>query len=231
MSYTKEAETHGGDIGIFHITLVGDSGTSGRLQLNPEEVFFEPGQVYTFMVGTQDLGPLRYATLEWNYVTAYYSPLSWRLLSHPVVFVNRVHIDSVEMQESFEFCGLDQAFPSGSVRRLEWRAGCPEPSLSTASLLGSLINFDVEDTLSNNLYAVNTGLTSLGNGQLLSNLATSADQVAREVMEGARRRMSVRGWRRRGVGLRDRLEAQREVMVEQTEGTREKESEGSEGEE
>ena len=106
------------------------------------------------------------------------------------------------LSNRFEFCGLDQAFPSGTVRRLEWRAGCPQPSLSsTASLLGSLINFDVEDTLSNNLYAVNSGLTSLGNGQLLSNLATSADQAARELMEGARRRMDVRGWRRKGVGL------------------------------
>lgn len=60
----------------------------------------------------------------------------------------------------------------------------------------------MEDTLSNNLYAVNSGLNSLGNGQLLNSLATSADQVAREVMEGARRRMGVRGWRRRGVRLR-----------------------------
>lgn len=63
------------------------------------EIYFEPGNVYTYMIGTKDLGSLHYAVLEWSYVTAYYNPLTWRILSQPLVYVNRIHIDSVEMQE------------------------------------------------------------------------------------------------------------------------------------
>lgn len=67
------------------------------------EIFFEPGNVYTYMIGTEDLGQLKSATLEWSYVTAYYNPLTWRLLSTPAVYVNRIHIDSIEMQERYDW--------------------------------------------------------------------------------------------------------------------------------
>lgn len=53
------------------------------------------------MIGTSDLGHLQYVVLDWTYVTAYYNPLTWRVLSHSVVYVNRIHIDSIEMQERF----------------------------------------------------------------------------------------------------------------------------------
>ncbi|XP_042218331.1 uncharacterized protein LOC121863643, partial [Homarus americanus] len=193
MSYTAAARRHGGDIGVFHITLFGQHGASPRLKLNPEEMFFEPGNVYSYMIGTADLGHLHYVVLEWSYVTAYYNPLSWRLLSNPVVYVNRIHIDSIEMQERYEFCGLDMPFHSGTQRQLEWQAGCPEQAPPPgASFLGTIINFDVEDTISNNIDAVNSGLNSLGNGQFINNLASSANQATRELMEDARRRMGTR---------------------------------------
>ncbi|XP_047498306.1 pancreatic triacylglycerol lipase-like isoform X1 [Penaeus chinensis] len=189
MSFTAEARKHGGDIGVFYITFYGDHGVSDRIQLNLEEIYFEPGNAYTYMIGTKDLGRLHYAILEWTYVTAYYNPLTWRILSQPLVYVNRVHIDSVEMQERYEFCGLDLPFRSGTHRKLEWQAGCPEPAPPPgASILGTIINFDVEDTITDNINAVNSGLNSLGNGQFINNLASSANQVARELMEGLRRR-------------------------------------------
>lgn len=89
----------------------------------------------------------------------------------------------------YEFCGLDQPFRSGTHRKLEWQAGCPEPAPPPgASILGTIINFDVEDTINNNIDAVNSGLNSLGNGQFINNLASSANQAARELLEGVRRR-------------------------------------------
>ncbi|KAK3855350.1 hypothetical protein Pcinc_038251 [Petrolisthes cinctipes] len=194
MSYTPPARQHGGDIGIFYITLVGRV-SSRRIQLNPEEIFFEPGNVYTYMIGTEDLGHLKSAKLEWSYVTAYYNPLTWRLLSTPAVYVNRIHINSIEMQERYEFCGMDQAFQSGWVRHLEWQPVCPQQAPPPgASFLGTIINFDVEDTITNNIDAVNSGLNSLGNGQLINNLASSANQAARELMEDAKRRVGGVSW-------------------------------------
>ncbi|XP_068209497.1 pancreatic triacylglycerol lipase-like isoform X3 [Palaemon carinicauda] len=191
MSYTKEARYHGGDIGVFYVSLFGERGIAHRRQLNMEEIFFEPGNVYTFMIGTIDLGEIKWALLEWTYVTALYNPLTWRLLSQPSVYVNRIIIDSIEMQQSrYEFCGLDQAFRSGTRRKLEPQEACPEQARPPgASILGTIINFDVGDTINNNIDAVNSGLNSLGNGQLLNNLASSANQVARELMDGARRRI------------------------------------------
>ncbi|XP_064104797.1 pancreatic triacylglycerol lipase-like isoform X3 [Macrobrachium nipponense] len=190
MSYTREARLHGGDIGVFFVSLFGERGIAHRQQLNLEEIFFEPGNVYTFMIGTPDLGEIKWALLEWTYVTALYNPLTWRFLSQPSVYVNRIIIDSIEMQQRYEFCGLDQAFRSGTRRKLEPQESCPEQARPPgASILGTIINFDVEDTINNNIDAVNSGLTSLGNGQLLNNLASSANQVAREIMDGARRRM------------------------------------------
>ncbi|XP_069955111.1 pancreatic triacylglycerol lipase-like [Cherax quadricarinatus] len=208
MSFTPEARLQGGDIGVFYITLYGQQGTSPHLKLNPEEVFFEPGNVYMYMIGTADLGPLQYVVLQWHYVTAYYNPLTWRLLTQPTIYVNRVHIDSIEMQKRYEFCGLDAAFQSGTQRKLEWQAVCPQQAPPPgASLLGTIINFDVEDTIYNNIDAVNSGLNSLGNGQFINNLASSTNQVARELMENARRRITAgrtNKKRRTGVGVNNK---------------------------
>lgn len=200
MSYTRDARLHGGEVGIFFVSLFGRRGISHRLQLNQEEIFFEPGNVYTFMIGTPDLGPIQWAVLEWNYVTAFYNPLTWRFLSQPSVYVNRIHIDSIEMQQRHEFCGMDKPFFSGTKRKLDSKESCPEqaPPPGT-SLLGAIINFDVGDTINNNIDAVNSGLNSLGNGQLINNLASSANQAARELMDGARRRIGQESlkWRRK----------------------------------
>ncbi|XP_069156080.1 pancreatic triacylglycerol lipase isoform X2 [Procambarus clarkii] len=204
MSYSTEARLQGGDVGVFYLTLYGQKGQSPRIQLNQEEIFFEPGNVYTYMIGSADLGHLKHVVLEWLYVTVYYNPLTWRLLSQPVVHVNRIHIDSIEMQERYEFCGLDMPFRSGTRRQLEWQAACPEQAPSPgASFLGTLINFDVEDTIYSNIDAVNSGLNSLGNGQFISNLASSTNQVARELMESARRRIGARVNKRRREGEDD----------------------------
>ncbi|KAK7069803.1 hypothetical protein SK128_020222, partial [Halocaridina rubra] len=90
----------------------------------------------------------------------------------------------------YAFCGLDQAFRSGTKRKLGSMDSCPEQAPPPgASLLGTIINFDVEDTINNNIDAVSSGLTSLGNGQLINNLASSANQAARELMDGVRRRI------------------------------------------
>ncbi|XP_071536367.1 pancreatic triacylglycerol lipase-like isoform X2 [Panulirus ornatus] len=205
MSFTRQARQHGGDMGVFYLSLFGSHGASRRIKLNQEEIFFEPGNVYTYMIGTADLGHLQYVLLEWVYVTAYYNPLAWRLLSQSVVYINRIHIDSIEMQERYEFCGLDMPFRSGTQRQLEWQPVCPgqEPPPG-ASILGTIINFDVEDTINNNIATVNSGLNSLGNGQLINNLASSANQAAREIMENAREIME-NARRRIGVHKKRRM--------------------------
>lgn len=98
-------------------------------------------------------------------------------------------VHTVSFSVRYEFCGLDLPFRSGTHRKLEWQAGCPEPAPPPgASILGTIINFDVEDTINSNIDAVNSGLNSLGNGQFINNLASSANQVARELMGGLRRR-------------------------------------------
>ncbi|CAL4120473.1 unnamed protein product, partial [Meganyctiphanes norvegica] len=170
MSLTPEAQEHGGDIGIFHIIFHGALGVSERIQLNPEEIFMEPGNEYTYIIGVPDLGHLEFAILEWNYITAYYNPLAWRLLSAPSVYVNRIQINSIEMRERYEFCGMDRAFKSGTAHRLEWQSVCPEKLPNPgATILGSIINFEVENTINSNIEGLNIGLNRLGNGQLINN--------------------------------------------------------------
>ncbi|CAL4075260.1 unnamed protein product, partial [Meganyctiphanes norvegica] len=195
MSLTPQARNHGGDIGIFHIVFHGALGESERIQLNPEEIFMEPGNEYTYIIGVPDLGHLEFAILEWNYITAFYNPLAWRLLSPPSVYVNRIHIDSIEMQERYEFCGFDLPFKSGQARRLQWQPVCPEKLPNPgASFLGSIINFEVENTINSNIDSLNSGLNSLGNGQLFNNFASSASsglQAARELMQSTSRRMGL----------------------------------------
>ena len=70
---------------------------------------------------------------------------------------------------------------------------CPAPvAHSEGTVLASIINFDVEDTINENIDASLSGLTNLGNGRLISSLLSySPLKVARSFMEGVTKRMGV----------------------------------------
>ena len=78
---------------------------------------------------------------------------------------------------------MNQIFNSGSIKRLEMNINCSTlPGNQSPSFLGTLINFDVENTINENLDAFSVGLNNLGNGQLINNLAMSGLRVTMDLM-------------------------------------------------
>ncbi|CAG0898654.1 unnamed protein product [Darwinula stevensoni] len=61
-----------------------------------EDLFFEPGQGFSFLVPSPEIGEVEEIHVEWEHGRATMNPLTWRLLTHPRTFVDRVVIHTLE---------------------------------------------------------------------------------------------------------------------------------------
>lgn len=111
ISNTNESKVHGGEIGqlwfIVHSRLdesnKGAGANSGRFALNDGR-YHEPGATYRTVVPATAINDLKAVTLEWQYHSSMFNPLTWRLLSAPRIYVTRVTIDSLESGKSITVC-------------------------------------------------------------------------------------------------------------------------------
>ena len=75
--------------GNFYMVLHGDNSSSTLLRLNTVEAYFEAGRVYHFMAISHDLGHVHSADLVWQYYSHPMNPLTWRIGTESVMYVNR----------------------------------------------------------------------------------------------------------------------------------------------
>ncbi|CAG0896331.1 unnamed protein product [Darwinula stevensoni] len=109
----QASRKHGGDLGAFYITLQGSRGSSSRLRLGDEELFFEPGQKFSFLVPSTEFGEVDEILVEWEHGVKVMNPLTWRFLSKPKTFIDRVVVKTLERNATVGFCGRGRELVSG----------------------------------------------------------------------------------------------------------------------
>lgn len=57
---------------------------------------FEPGQVYSFVMGTPWLGHVHTAKVKWHYASNVFNPFTWRMRSVPAIYLNRIVVHNYE---------------------------------------------------------------------------------------------------------------------------------------
>lgn len=126
------------------------------------------------MTITQDIGHVKSADLTWEYASHPLNPLTWRINSKSIMFVNRVEISAMKSghTKKHTFCADDAPFASGQAQNVVWKPTCrdnaPDPG---NSLLGVVLNADPIGNAKfvinkvNPLVAANplTGLAVIGN--------------------------------------------------------------------
>ncbi|GLV44467.1 uncharacterized protein CBL_10271 [Carabus blaptoides fortunei] len=111
ISNTNESKVHGGEIGQLWFTAhsrldennKGAGANSGRFALNNGR-YHEPGVTYRTVVPATAINDIKAVTLEWQYHSSMFNPLTWRLLTAPRIYVTRVTIDSLESGKSITVC-------------------------------------------------------------------------------------------------------------------------------
>ena len=71
------------------------------------------------------------------------NPLTWRILTDSVMYVNRVEVEQFGHGKRHTFCADDKAFAPGLPKRVIWKPTCrqnaPDPG---ATFLGTVLNAD-----------------------------------------------------------------------------------------
>lgn len=100
ISNSKASREHGGEVGqlwfVLHATSDGTGRTSSRIPLN-EGGYHEPNITYTYVVPAQ-FGDydIRAVEVELQYNSMVFNPLTWRLLTVPMMYVEQIDVVALE---------------------------------------------------------------------------------------------------------------------------------------
>lgn len=104
ISNLKESKDHGGEIGqlwfVMHSSTDGNGPKSERAPLN-KGGYHEPGAVYKAVVPAEEVPHLKAIQVEWQYHSSVLNPLTWRLLAIPRVYVAKVIVEGLEINERY----------------------------------------------------------------------------------------------------------------------------------
>ncbi|XP_043197105.1 pancreatic triacylglycerol lipase-like isoform X1 [Amphibalanus amphitrite] len=144
LSDVAAAVRHGGDMGAFKLRFHSASNVTDWHRLGDSDQYFEPGQKYVHVSAVSLTGPPLAIDLEWSHSSFLLNPLTWRLLSRPMIHVNRVVAVHMETRERFVFCGEDLPLTSGRSARLRFNPRCrPQRPAGIGSLYATLANIDI----------------------------------------------------------------------------------------
>ncbi|XP_037078473.1 LOW QUALITY PROTEIN: pancreatic triacylglycerol lipase-like [Pollicipes pollicipes] len=179
LSDIPAAVRHGGDMGTLSVRFHSAKNSSAWHRFSQGDMSSKPGQDYSSLTPVSFTGEPTAIELEWRYASSLLNPLTWRLLSQPMIHVNRVLAVSVESRQRYVFCGEDLPLFSGRPSRLRFNRRCraqrkPGPS----SLFATFAGFDLVS----------------GVGQSVSGLVDSDVNV---IPTRRRRRKRRRRWRTR----------------------------------
>ncbi|XP_065569016.1 pancreatic triacylglycerol lipase-like isoform X2 [Artemia franciscana] len=136
ISDTDESISHGADYGFLYLALGDALRTSQPIKLNKKKIKFEPGASYSFMTDLPQPSKITVAILEWRHWRNLFNPFTWRILSQPGLFVNRIDIESLETGERFTLCGNDIMLTSGVRTVLTEDSECRIQTQYTQGSLG-----------------------------------------------------------------------------------------------
>ncbi|XP_025110726.1 pancreatic triacylglycerol lipase-like [Pomacea canaliculata] len=94
--------------GTLYARLTGTSGHTEEVKLTNDNVYFNPGQTYTFVMTSKlPLGDVTSVEVRWDHDSELLNVFSWNVLGlrHPKLYVGRIDITSGETQQTATFCG------------------------------------------------------------------------------------------------------------------------------
>ncbi|XP_071444897.1 pancreatic triacylglycerol lipase-like [Hetaerina americana] len=105
ISSSAKSKAHSGEIGTFWLTLRGEKASySGRLKVNPRDMYFKPGSTHSWVVSGKPVGRFTSAKIEWVFGTSVFNPLSWRLLTIPSIHLSWMKVEVLESGERMTMC-------------------------------------------------------------------------------------------------------------------------------
>lgn len=120
ISASMKSVKHGGEVGVFWMTLKGPANTTHRVRLNAREQLFEPGTVHQMVVSAPYLDFVEGVALDWAYHTSVLNPLTWRILTPPRLYLSSVRVDILEKGSSLTLCHPDgKPIYSGEVIKMQ----------------------------------------------------------------------------------------------------------------
>ncbi|KAJ8952140.1 hypothetical protein NQ318_018476 [Aromia moschata] len=110
VSNSNDSILHGGEIGQLIFTMHSTSDGKGH-KSNPVGFisgYYEPGTLYTSVVAAKEVSHLRAIEVEWKYNSSLFNPLTWRILTTPKIFLRKVTVESLEINERITVCPKDE---------------------------------------------------------------------------------------------------------------------------
>ncbi|XP_032683043.1 pancreatic lipase-related protein 2-like isoform X2 [Odontomachus brunneus] len=105
ISKTNESLSHGGEVGMFVLHVIGTNGKrTEKLQLSSEPKYYEPGNTYTLVLPGNFVGKPQSVKITWEYRTSVFNPLTWRLFHTPRVYIDSLTVASLETDHSVILC-------------------------------------------------------------------------------------------------------------------------------
>ncbi|CAG9830045.1 unnamed protein product [Diabrotica balteata] len=106
VSNSNYSRTHGGEIGQLIFTMHSTSDGRGH---KTEPIgfisgFHEPGGLYTGVVATDSVPHMKAIEIEWKYNSSLFNPLTWRILTTPKIYLNKITVDALEISQSITVC-------------------------------------------------------------------------------------------------------------------------------
>lgn len=81
------------------------STSDGRGQKSRPAGFFNgyhrPGALYMGVVATDEVPHLKAVEVEWKFNSSIFNPLTWRILTTPQIFVKKVTVEALEINERY----------------------------------------------------------------------------------------------------------------------------------
>lgn len=104
VSISDESKIHGGEIGqlifIMHSTIDGKGKKTTPVGF--VSGFYEPGASFISVVATDAVPHLKAVEIEWRYNSSLFNPLTWRILTTPKIFLKKVTVEALEINERYE---------------------------------------------------------------------------------------------------------------------------------
>lgn len=101
ISNSTESKKSGGEIGQLHFTMLSTSDGKG-IRSDPVPFisgFHQPGAIMTGVVATSEVPRLKAVEVEFKYNTSVLNPLTWRFLNTPKIYLKKLTIESLELNE------------------------------------------------------------------------------------------------------------------------------------
>ncbi|KAJ8931802.1 hypothetical protein NQ314_015258 [Rhamnusium bicolor] len=110
ISSNNESKLHGGEIGQLLFTMHSTSDGKG-VKSNPVGFvsgYHEPGALYMGVVATDEIPHLKAVEIEWKYNSSLFNPLTWRMFSTPKIFLKKVTVEVLGIDERITVCPKGQ---------------------------------------------------------------------------------------------------------------------------